>query len=236
MVSFYLPALLNNKAFVLPFISEFRHFVILIVPLLLIPSTALTFTSLSKRLGKDKGYLLGFLFYWGFWCLIVPLALLGWNDFLKLFVDSSSLFSERNRLAAALFIMVTLVTFFMYGKDFVQAPLTLILIAIPLATVNGICEEILWRGCYVGLFPHNFWLAIPFPALGFALWHLVPLRIFSVSDKYSFVLSTFFLGLAYGWIAYSTASARWTAISHSLNGILSLGGMIAPVIFRLLRR
>jgi hypothetical protein len=43
------------------------------------------------------------------------------------------------------------------------------------------------------------------------------------------VLSTFFLGLAYGFIAYRTGSARWTAISHSLNSILALSGSSHPV-------
>jgi membrane protease YdiL (CAAX protease family) len=124
----------------------------------------------------------------------------------------------------------------MYGKDFIKAPLTLILIAIPTATINGICEEILWRGLYIKTFPENFWLAILFPAIGFALWHLVPLQVFSEGNKIGFVLSTFFLGLAYGFIAYKTGSAKWTVISHSLNGILALSGMLAPGILRITKR
>lgn len=36
------------------------------------------------------------------------------------------------------------------------------------------------------------------------------------------------LGLAYGWIAFRMGSALWPAISHSLSGILALGGAIAP--------
>jgi membrane protease YdiL (CAAX protease family) len=123
----------------------------------------------------------------------------------------------------------------MYGKDFIHAPTALILIAIPTATINGICEELLWRGLYVKTFPNNFWLAILYPAIGFALWHLVPQQIFSAGNKFTFALSTFFLGLAYGFIAYKTGSAKWTAISHSLNGILALSGMIAPSVLRLLR-
>ena len=124
----------------------------------------------------------------------------------------------------------------MYGRDFIRAPLTLILVAIPVATLNGLCEELLWRGLFVRAFPDNVWLAIIFPALGFALWHLVPLQVFSTENKTTFVLSTFFLGLAYGFIAYRTGSAKWTAISHSINGILALSGMIAPSILSLCRR
>jgi membrane protease YdiL (CAAX protease family) len=205
------------------------------IPSLLLPSTALVFTIASRHLGREKGYLLGFLFYWIVWCLLVPLLLLGRDGFSSLFVDEAPLLSRPNWLAAVLWASITLVAIFMYGRDFLRASPTLILIAIPAAAVNGLCEEILWRGLYVSLFPDNFWLAIIFPSIGFALWHLVPLQVFSEGNKTTFVLSTFFLGLAYGLIAYKTGSITWTALSHSLNGILALSGMIAPIILKLLR-
>jgi membrane protease YdiL (CAAX protease family) len=151
-------------------------------------------------------------------------------------VDEAPLLSRPNWLAAGLWAFITLVTILMYGRDFIRASPTLILIAIPAATINGLCEEILWRGLYVSLFPDNFWLAILFPSIGFALWHLVPLQVFPEGSRSAFVLSTFFLGLAYGFIAFKTGSVTWTALSHSLNGILALSGMIAPSVQKLLGR
>ena len=213
-----------------------KQLVAFALPLTLIPSAAFVFNLSSKLLGKETGYLLGLLFYWTIWCLLVPLILLGKEGFLSLFVDVTPLFSGPNWLATVLFIFISLVTLVMSGKGFIHAPLTLISISIPAATINGICEELLWRGLYVRAFPDNIWLAILFPALGFALWHLVPLQVFSSRSKMRFVLSTFFLGLAYGFIAYKTGSAKWTAISHSLNGIFALSGMIGPNILTLLRR
>jgi membrane protease YdiL (CAAX protease family) len=215
---------------------ELKHCVTIALPFVLIPSTAFAFASLTKWLGKEKGYLLGFLFYWTIWCLFVPLILLGTKNFLSLFVDRTPLLSQPNWLVAVLWAFITLTAFRMFSRDFLRAPLTLILIAIPAATINGICEEALWRGLYVQSFPDNIWLAIFFPSVGFALWHLVPLQVFSEGSKIGFVISTFFLGLAYGFIAYKTGSAKWTAISHSLNGILALGGMLAPGIMKLFHR
>jgi len=209
---------------------------LLMIPIALIPSTAFVFSRLSQRMGKHKGYLLGFLFYWVFWCLLVPILLLGIDGFLSLFVDKTSLLSRPNWLVAVLWAFISLVAILMYGSDFIKAPWTLILIAIPVATINGICEEILWRGLYVKSFPSNFWMAILVPAIGFALWHLVPLQIFSDGNKFAFILSTFLLGLAYGFIAYKTGSVKWTAISHSLNGTLALSGMLAPSILRITKR
>ena len=215
---------------------EFKHRVLIFLPFILIIITTLVFRSSAKWFGKEQGYLLGFLFYWTVWCVFVPLTYLGKDEFLTLFVDKAPLLSGPNWWVAVLWALITLVTLVMYGKSFIQAPITLILIAIPPAIINGICEELLWRGLYVRAFPDNFWLAILFPAIGFALWHLVPQQIFSDGNKLGFILSTFFLGLAYGFIAYQTGSAKWTAISHSINGILALGGMIAPSILTLFRR
>jgi membrane protease YdiL (CAAX protease family) len=213
-----------------------KQYALLALPFVLIPIAAFAFKGSSEKLGKETGYLLGFLFYWTVWCVFVPLILLGKDEFLSIFVDKTPLLSGPNWLAAFIWILITLVTFIMYGKNFIQAPITLILIAFPLATINGICEELLWRGLYVRAFPGNFWLGIIFPAIGFALWHLAPRQIFSDGGKFGFILSTFFLGLAFGFIAYKTGSAKWTAISHSLNGILALSGMLAPSILTLFRR
>ena len=213
-----------------------RHYAVLLLPLVLVLSAYWVFTSLSRQFGSEKGYLLGFLYYWMFWCLLVPFLFLGKRGFASLFVDKIPPLSPPNWLAAFMWAFITLVTIFMYGREFLRAPLILILVAVPAATLNGFCEEILWRGLYTRMFPENIWLAILFPAVGFALWHLVPLSVFSDGNKWAFILSTFFLGLAYGFIAYRTGSVTWTAISHSLNGILALSGMLAPSILHWLGR
>lgn len=205
----------------------------LVIPLLLLPSASFVFRFASSKFGKEKGYLVGFGFYWFFWCLAIPWLLTG-KDFPSLLTDRLPLFSQSNWPAALLWLIVTVVSLLMYVKSFVKAPLTLILLAIPLATLNGFGEEILWRGLFVWAFPGNPWLGILYPAVGFALWHLAPQSIFPAENVPGFILSTFFLGLAYGFIAASTGSAFWTAISHSLGGILAVGGLLAPTMLKLI--
>jgi len=131
---------------------DFLDYAGLTIPILLIPSTAFVFSSITKQLGQEKGYLLGFLYYWIIWCLLVPLVLLGVQGFIALFVDITPLLSRPNWLVSVLWAFITLVTILMYGRDFLHASPTLVLIAIPAATVNGICEELLWRGFYVKAF------------------------------------------------------------------------------------
>jgi hypothetical protein len=209
-------------------LAKGKALVLLGLPFVLFLTTMAVFLSSAHLLGKEKGYLLGLLFYWLFWCLLVPRFLLGKASFSGVLVGRVPLFARMNWPAVLLFAIVTGAAAIMYLSKFVRAPWILILLAVPCATADGVCEEILWRGLYIRSFPDNPLLAILYPSLGYAAWHFVPQMIFpATGGTLPFVVSTFFLGLAYGFIAYRTASAKWTAISHSLNGALALSGNVA---------
>ncbi|MCS6880914.1 MAG: CPBP family intramembrane glutamic endopeptidase [Oscillochloridaceae bacterium] len=214
--------------------SRYAQHGLLALPLALAPVMAGVFALGARWLGAEAGYLLGFGLYWLVWCLLVPRALLGKAGFATLLRDRAPLFSRNNWLAACLWLLVTLSAVFMYAGAFLSAPPALILLAAPLATVNGVCEELLWRSLYARCFPRNPWLAIVYPAIGFALWHLAPQMVFPAGNVAGFVLATFFLGLSYGFIAYRTGSARWTAVSHSLSGALALSGYLATSLLALI--
>jgi hypothetical protein len=77
-------------------------------------------------------------------------------------------------------------------------------------------------------------MAILYPSLGFVLWHLAPQVIFPSESAILFAVSTFFLALPYGYIAYRTGAAKWTAISRGLSGILALSGYLAPSVLALI--
>jgi len=202
----------------------------LLLPLTLIATAGFVFRVASQWIEKDAAYLLGFAFYWLFWCLLTPGLVFKKKGLSSLLKDQKPLFTKGNWLAGLLWIIVTATALAMYGRDFIHAPWIMILLAIPLATINGICEELLWRGLYVRAFPGNPWLGVLVPSTGFALWHFVPQTIYPAENQLGFVLSTLFLGLAYGFMAYRTGSARWTAISHSINGALALAAPLAQII------
>lgn len=76
------------------------------------------------------------------------------------------------------------------------------------------------------LFPGQLWLALLYPSIGFALWHLAPQSIFPSTwrgGRVAFVAQAGFLGLLYGWVANSTGVILWTAMSHILIDFSALG-------------
>lgn len=202
----------------------------LLLPFLLIPSTAFVFVSVTRASSTALGYVLGFLFYWVLWCILVPLSILKRAGLAALFREENSLFRRSNWLPASLLVLIVVITVIMYPPiGLLAAPAKLLLIAVPIAVVNGVCEETLWRGLYVTVFPGNAVFGVIYPSIGFALWHLSPqLVVPADSGVWPFVISTFFLGISYGWISHRTGSIRWNTLSHVLGGILDLGGAIAP--------
>jgi hypothetical protein len=85
-----------------------KEYFLMVLPVLLIASTAHAFVSMSLWLGKDWGYQIGFLFYILVWCLGVPLAYLGLDGLRSLFAEETPLFRRQNWL---LIVLLGLITF-----------------------------------------------------------------------------------------------------------------------------
>jgi membrane protease YdiL (CAAX protease family) len=207
--------------------------VVLALPVLLTGSTAVVFTSLARWLGPDLGYLLGFCYYW-LLCVGVPLVLFGKDGFLSLFREESPFFRRENWFLITLLALTVVGAVVGYTIPSLANVSLLIVLFSPIAIVNGTCEEVLWRGTYVKAFRHSVLLACIYPALGFAISHISPLLVFPAEGGVlPFVLSTFFLGLAFGWVAYKTGTAKWTATAHSIIGLLAYGEPLSSSIVRL---
>jgi membrane protease YdiL (CAAX protease family) len=213
-----------------------RVFLVLL-PGLLVPSCWAVFHFGARLLGPAAGYPAGFAFYWLVWCLGVPLALLGRRNLAGLFAEERPLFSRANVLPAALLVSTSLVTLVLYTLPALgTADWGLFLVHLPLTVLNGVLEEVLWRGLYLRAFPDNCWLGVLYPALGFAAWHLAPQAVYpSPLGIWAFAALTLPLGLVYGWAAKRSGSIRWPAASHALNGVLVLGDPLARGLLKLLK-
>jgi hypothetical protein len=143
---------------------------LLIAPPLLLATTYAAYQLLLRRYGKKWSYLGGFLFYWIAWCLLFPIALLGPQRLLGLFHLVPSPFGHPWWFGAFSLLGPPLVTYiFLFPRALRKASVGLVLVSALLALVNGPLEEVLWRGAYLTLFAGQFWLALLYPSLDFAL-------------------------------------------------------------------
>lgn len=199
-------------------------------PWLLILTTNLAYQWAVAGLGSKLGYLTGFLFYWIIWCFGFSLWVLGADGVLALLRDGRLRFTSRRWLGLVLLMAPLLLA---YGYEFPrvlpQATLPIVLSSAIISIVNGIAEELLWRGVYASIFPDDLWWGYLYPALGFAVWHFVPQQVFPnprPGATVSLVIAAGIVGLMWGWVTYRTKSIRWTGLSHILFDFSGLGGRV----------
>lgn len=208
---------------------SWNQIALLIAPWLLLATTYPVYQFLDRRFGKKGGYLGGFLFYWIGWCILFPLALLGPRGLVSLFHSIPSPFGHPWWFGAFCLLAPPLVAFiFLFPKALRKASVKLVLVSALLAIVNGPLEEVLWRGAYLTLFPGQFWLALFYPSVGFALWHLAPMSIVPPAvggrwGKATLVAEVWLLGFLWAWVANNTGGILWTAIAHILIDFSALG-------------
>jgi hypothetical protein len=207
--------------------DAWRQSVYLALPWLLLGTTLVCFTILKRTYGARKAYLAGFIFYWTFWCLVAPFALLDPQIIRNLFRPVAQPFGQPWPFGVLCLLGPPLVSLaVILPRQLPGASRRLILISALLAVVNGSLEELLWRGVYISIFPENTWLAIVYPALGFAVWHFAPQTIYSYTGpggRIILVIGAVMLGLLWGWAAASTGVILYTALAHIVVDFSALG-------------
>jgi uncharacterized protein len=202
--------------------------VLLIVPAVLLATTYIVFRLLGELLGSVSGYLGGFLFYWIVWCGLVPLLVIGLKNIKKMFKTPENRFGKP-RLLGILFLVGPFVApfFTMFLVQIGEVSLSILLVSLLFAIVNGIMEELLWRGTFVTSFPNSWLWSYLYPSIWFGYWHLSPQVIFPSQmpgGAFAFATMSIFMGLTFGWVAKKTNSIRWTTIAHILTDFMGLAG------------
>jgi len=205
-----------------------RKFALLVAPWLLLASTTTVFRRLAARFGPKRGYFGGFLFYWIFWCLLVPMWVLGPRRLPDLFRAAPS--NRPTRSDLLLLAVPPAVGYSMaFPRALARADKKIVLASAVQALVNASAEELLWRGTYMAVFSKSLTLGYLYPSVGFALWHYAPQVVFP--SRYpggatSFVASAGLFGLLWGLVAYRSGSIGWSVVSHVLLDFSGLGARI----------
>jgi len=203
--------------------------VMIAAPVALIGSMYLAFQGFSYLLGASRGYVVGFVLYWVFWCIGLPLIFLGANGVASLYSQHSPKLVSKPWLTVLIIswpIALPFATIFL--PKILTASLSAVAVSIILGVVIGITEEIFWRGLFAKLFPNNFWVGSIYPSITFGLWHLAPLSVQGTNDpggSFSFVFVSILLGLSWSYYAQKTRSIRWCTVAHVINDSLGLAGI-----------
>jgi membrane protease YdiL (CAAX protease family) len=190
----------------------------LIAPAYLILSTLLVFQLTAQFHDPDVRRVAGFVWYALVGGVLFPLLILGREGYRSLFGPARQRLSpgQLAGLAVPPILAVLLASPLVYA----DARARIIVVIAGIALVNGVLEEVFWRGLFARVFRDDAVRGVLYPAVVFALWHVWLLPRWSVAAPPVQSLPVFFaalaIGLVYGWVAWRTGSIRWTAISHVL--------------------
>ena len=210
--------------------SAMRKFALLLAPWLLLASTMTVFRRLAARLGPRRGYFGGFLFYWVFWCLLLPMWVLGPRRLPTLFRARAAPSSRPKRSDLLLLAVPPAVGYSLaFPHALPRADKKIVLASALQALINASAEELLWRGTYLAVFPKSLALGYLYPTVGFAVWHYAPQVVFP--SRYpggatAFVASAGLFGLLWGRVAYRDGTIGRSLISHVLLDFSGLGARI----------
>lgn len=207
-----------------------KRYFIYIILLLVLPTTYGAFHFLTQYFGRKTGYFAGFVFYWLFWCLAIPLLFIGKESIAGLFKLRQPVLGNK-KLLNMLFLTLPLVLVysFEFPKVLKQSDAIIIFASVGLSIINATAEEILWRGTLLKLMGTNLKWYLFLSSLGFAIWHFAPLSIFSNNNpggSLSFIAVSFVLGILYSSVARNTKSILLTTVSHILFDFAGLGARI----------
>lgn len=199
-----------------------RQRVVLAAPPLLVVTTYFAFQAMVDWFGLRWGYLAGFLFFWIVWCWGFTLWAIGRDG------TAAVLREVRPRLPRPTVLWLGLLAFPVAGglatvllPALPDATLPVVGLALIIAAVNSFSEEVFWRGLFIRTFPGRKVLGWLYPAAWFTLWHIAPTSV--LGSTWVLVSGAAYLGLVYGWIAWSTGTIRYTIVAHFLVNAMGLG-------------
>ncbi len=172
----------------------------------------------ATLLGSDLGWYAGFAIYWPFFCVAIPLWLVGSKSIIERY---KIIKIDPKYLLVYLFpVFMTLI-----GGVFMSTPerdTISLIIWLGMSVGNGIFEEILWRGVYPTLFADNKLFGFAWPAIWFSIWHFAPGSLSHNFQPIVLVSGALMLGIFFGWGAFKTKSLFWASTGHTLSGVLQL--------------
>jgi uncharacterized protein len=204
----------------------------IVLPLLLIISTYFVFRVMLDNLPTSLGLFFGYLFYWGFWCLIVPFTLIRPAGMRAMFSRPDA---DRpdNRPTSLMWVLlaapVLISAVFILPRMLPGLTVPVVIFSVLFALANGVFQEFLWRGAYVTAFPQSTGLGFLYPAVSFGLFHLSPYAaLYGRIDLPGILLAAMGIvfGLCWGWVALRTESIRWTIVSHVVTLLFWLSAAV----------
>ena len=189
------------------------------MPVLVPVAMQQVFRATRRRWGPRRGHQAGFAIYWAT-CWAAAAALAGPRRLARLWQRPVVPLPAPKALAwAALTVpSVGAITTQWLPHARTAGPVA-VAAASGVGVTNAVAEEALWRGAPVAVFGNDPVLGWLWPAVGFTLWHLVPLTASAANQrrKVQTLFGAALIGFGHGWLAWRTRSLVATSVAHAVT-------------------
>jgi hypothetical protein len=198
--------------------------ILLISSFVLLPFTLVLFQVTTSLLGPKWGYLAGFLGYWAY-CLVIAGLVSGsdWNYFKQMWDrERGDRYAKWIRLALLLPIFGVFFVSFLPNAPALTLSIGVLLIFT--AVLNGSIEELYWRGLYLVEYPDHPLIGFVLATLLFGTWHIslwFARGILYQDGFLALVGGAYGLGLLWAWVARSNGNLRAVVPAHILTNLFA---------------
>ncbi len=201
-----------------------------LAPPLIVLSNIVIFQLCKLWWGATWGYLIGFFYYWMCWCILFSIWFIGFRNVKNLYHLGMCFITNRLWVILPLLLIFPIVTLMLsFLPYFNEAGITVILLALVFALINGTLEELLWRGALIAAYPTNTWVDYIYPTFFFGAWHIAPELVLPnplSGGLLSFIGGALVMGFTWGWIAWCSYSILLTTFAHVLTNFFGFVGFI----------
>lgn len=198
--------------------------ILLVSSLLLLPFTFGLFQLTTYLLGPKGGYLVGFLGYWAY-CLITAWLVSGSDiGYFKAMWTRQRNHKYAVWISLAAFLPAFGVFFVSFLPNVARLSLSTGVLLIAMASLNGLIEELYWRGLYLLEYPNNARTGFLLSWLLFGAWHISLWFARGILYKDGFLAlvgGAYGLGLIWTWVARSNGNLRAVVPAHILANLFA---------------
>jgi membrane protease YdiL (CAAX protease family) len=190
----------------------------IIAPPILWVGMLLTYQLYGSVFGREIGWYLGLFTYWMVCGLLFSSCLIG----IKRIKELSAPRKLRLKMIPVILFPVAMAFIFSLipGIEYSKVNLTGIICLIITTFGNGIFEEILWRGVYMELYPHNIFMRIGYSTFWYAIFHFTSGSLSSNGNILGLVIGSAFFGIYLSLLAKWNNNIWWGILCHILGGFV----------------
>ena len=205
-----------------------KKYILLVLSALIFPLTSFSYYFFTTSWNSKWSYLSAMAVYWIF--IIVSILIVTNRQFGIVKTILRRRHKPRWVISYNLLALTPIAGVFIVAFLPNVGELTLInfLIIFLISSINGMVEEVFWRGLYLIHFRNNTNPGILLSTFLFTLWHISLLLLNGINYQggaIALIGGAFFMGIIWSFVSQKTGSIFYTVLAHVLVNIFAFTGL-----------